>query len=99
MEFDFLQERQTKIMKLLRLFTGRGEGGRGMGGGEGRDMEEKKWGRGGGVRWRSKVLPQKLKNARGRKRKLPDSDSKRSLYARKTTTKETNYKVEVYLPE
>ena len=40
-------------------------------------------GEGRGGRRRSKVLPQKLRNIRGRKRKLPDSDSKRSLYARK----------------
>lgn len=47
MELDFLRERKTKMMRLPRLFTGPGEGGRGVGGG-GKDMEEKKWGRGGG---------------------------------------------------
>ena len=59
----------------------RGRAGNGGRGGEGYGREE--MGEGRGVRRRSKVLPQKLRNIRGRKRKLPDSDSKRSLYARK----------------
>lgn len=66
----------------------------GVGGG-GKDMEEKKWG-GEGVRWRSKAPSSETWKHQGRKRKLPDSDSKRSHLCQKTATKETNYEVEVF---
>ena len=65
-------------------------------GGRGEGYGREEMGEGRGVRWKSKLLPQKLGNIRGRKRKLLDSDSTRSICARKTATKETNYEVEVF---
>lgn len=65
-------------------------------GGRGKDMEAEEMGEGRGSQMESKPLPQKLGNIRGRKGSCFDSDSKRSICARKTATKETNYEVEVF---
>lgn len=85
-------------MKLLRLFTGRGEGGRGMGGGEGRDMEEKKWGRGGGSDGGARSSLRNLETS-GEEKGSCQILTVRDRFMLEKTTKETNYKVEVYLPE